>query len=100
WTIKTYDSCSTPVGRTLTSNPVATTVSSQTVFPVAAPYGSSLQVCIANSATNTNTGALPSGATQLSNTDLNGATIQSVTLPTSSGATGNSAVFANSGSCP
>ena len=61
WTIKTYDSCSTPVARILPSNPVATTVSSQTVFPVAAPYGSSLQVCIANSATNTNTGALPSG---------------------------------------
>ncbi len=100
WAMKTYDSCSTPVARPLPSNPVATTVSSQTVFPVPAPYGSSLQVCIANSGTNTNTGALPSGSTQLSNTDFTGRTIQSLTLPTSSTATGNSAVFANSGSCP
>lgn len=100
WTVKTYDSCSTAVARTLPSNPSATTVSAQTVFPVPAPYGSSLQVCIANSGTNTNTGELPSGSTQLSNTDFTGRTIQSLTLPTSSTATGNSAVFANSGGCP
>jgi hypothetical protein len=100
WTIKTYDSCSTPVGRTLPSNPVATTVSGQTVFPVAAPYGSSFQVCVANSATGTNTGALPSGSSRLSNIDFTGTTIQSLKLPTSTTATGNSAVFDSSGSCP
>ena len=43
---------------------------------------------------------LPSGSTQLTNTDFTGRTIQSLTLPTSSTATGNSAVFANSGGCP
>jgi hypothetical protein len=100
YTVSTYDSCPTSVYRTLTSAPAPVTVSSQTVYPVQAPYGSSVQVCFANTATNTNTGGLPSGATQISNTNLDGTTITSLTLPVTSGATGASAAFANAGACP
>jgi len=100
WTIVTYDSCSTPVERDPPTLPVATTVGSATVFPVAAPYGTSVQVCVANSSTNTNTGALPSGATQIQNTDFSGSTTTQLALPTTTTATGTSAIFGNSGACP
>jgi hypothetical protein len=100
YTVSTYDSCPTPAFRTLPTAPTPVTVSSSTVYPVQAPYGNSVQVCFANTATNTNTGAVPSGATQISNTNLDGTTVTSLTLPVTSGATGASAVFSNTGTCP
>jgi hypothetical protein len=99
YTVKSYDSCSTPVGRTPAASPTALSHGSQTVYPVQAPYGRSVQVCFANQGTGTNTGKLPSGST-IANTNLNGTTVTSLTLPVSSGATGASAVFRNSGACP
>jgi hypothetical protein len=99
YTVKTYDSCSTPVERAATAPIAALTDGSSTVYPVQAPYGTSVQVCLTNPATNTNTGALPSGSTQISNTDLDGTTITPLTLPTTTAATGASAVFSNSGAC-
>lgn len=100
YTVSTYDSCPTSVYRTLASAPTPVTVSSSTVYPVQAPYGNSVQVCFANTATNTNTGAVPSGSTQISNTNLDGTTVTSLTLPVTSGATGASAVFSTAGACP
>ncbi len=102
FSVTTYDSCPAPVNRTLQSAPTATTVSGSTVYPVAAPYGTSVQVCFANTLAGitTNTGALPSGASQISNTNYAGTTITSLTLPTATGATGASAVFDDSGGCP
>ena len=75
YSVKTYDSCGTPVTRTVPAPIASTTSGSSTVYPVAAPYGTSLQVCFANSATNTNTGEIPSSGPQLSNTNLNGTTV-------------------------
>jgi hypothetical protein len=99
WTPYAYDSCAAPVYRQA-SAPTATTVGSATVFPVQAPYGSSVQVCFANTSTGTNTGYLPSSTGQIANTNLNGTTITPLTLTTTSGATGASAVFSTSGACP
>jgi hypothetical protein len=98
WSIYTYDSCATPVYRQA-SAPAATTVGSATVFPVQAPFGNSVQVCVTNTATGTYTGYLPSSTGQIANTNLNGTTITPLTLTTTSGATGASAVF-TSGACP
>jgi type II secretory pathway pseudopilin PulG len=100
----TYDSCGTGVERTVPTSGVGAdtlmTVSGSPVYPVAAPYGNSVQVCFSNPVTSSNTGLLPS-TTQISNTNLRGTTVTSLTLPTTSGATGASALFANSGTtCP
>jgi Tfp pilus assembly protein PilE len=100
YTVKTYDSCTTAVSRTAPAPITPITAGSSTVYPVQAPYGSSVQVCFANTSTNTNTGALPSTGAQISNTNLNGTTVTPLTLPTTTGATGASAVFNNSGACP
>lgn len=100
YTVKTYDSCSPAVARTATAPITPVTAGSSTVYPVQAPYGTSVQVCFANTATNTNTGALPSTGAQIANTNLNGTTVTPLTLPTTSAATGASAVFNNSGACP
>ena len=70
---------------------------SSTVYPVQAPYGTSVLVCFAQGSggTATNTSYLPSPTSQISNTNLAGSTITSLTLPiTSSGA------FTHSGLCP
>jgi hypothetical protein len=103
YTVTTYDSCpTTPVGgynRTVPAPVTSLTVSSSTVYPVQAPYGTSVQVCFANTATNTNTGPLPSASPQISNTNLDGTTVTSLTLPVTSGATGASAVFNTAGAC-
>lgn len=100
--VDTYDSCTPPVSRLYPSAPTAITASGSTVYPVIAPYGTSVQVCFQNTAsgTQTNTGALPSSTTQIANTNLKGTTITSLTLPLASGATGASALFSNSGPCP
>jgi type II secretory pathway pseudopilin PulG len=100
YTIRTYDSCPTPVARTVTAPVTAQTVGAQTVYPVQAPYGTSVQVCFANSVTGTNTGALPSGLPQIGNTNLNGTSVTALALPVASGATGTAAVFSSAGSCP
>jgi hypothetical protein len=105
YTVTTYDSCPTPtngVNRTLPWAPVLTTVHSTSVYPVPIPYGTSDQVCFANTigGSTTNTGLLPSSGSQFSDTDMTGSTITSLTLPTATSATGSSAVFANSGACP
>jgi Tfp pilus assembly protein PilV len=98
WSIVTYDSC-TPAVERFPTNPAATTVASSQVFPVAAPYGASTQVCIANSSTSTNTGMLPSSGA-IANTDFTGSTVTPLTLPTTTSATGASVKFGNSGGCP
>ena len=95
WSIVTYDSCSPAVER-FPSNPVAT---SSFMFPVAAPYGASTQVCIANSNTSTDTGLLPSSG-DIANTDFTGSTPTSLTLPTTNSGPLSSAAFGNSGACP
>ena len=96
YTVKTYDSCS--MGRTLVTSPSAITVGTQTVYPVLAPYGMSVQLCFANAGTTTNTGELPA---TIANTNLNGTKVTPVTLPVASGATGASGVFKNPGAtCP
>lgn len=99
WTIYSYDSCSTPVERTV-ATPTPIDPAGTWLTPVYAPYGNSVQVCVANTTTNTNTGTVPSGSTQLSNTDLTGRTTTALVLPTTSTATNSNAVFANSGACP
>ncbi len=95
WSIVTYDSCSPHVKR-FPANPVAT---SSFMFPVAAPWGTSTHVCIANSNTSTNTGTLPSSG-GIANTDFTGSTPTSLTLPTTNSGPLSSAAFANSGACP
>jgi type II secretory pathway pseudopilin PulG len=99
YTVKSYDSCPTTVGRTLTAPPNALADGAQTVYPVQAPYGRAVQVCFASAVTGTNTGKLPAAST-IANTNLNGTTVTALTLPVTTGATGASAAFRNSGSCP
>ncbi|MGD0197327.1 MAG: carboxypeptidase regulatory-like domain-containing protein [Solirubrobacteraceae bacterium] len=104
YTVSTYDSCPTAVSR-VTGKPAATTDSAltngwTTVYPVPAPYGASMQVCFYNATTNTNTGALPSGSTQISNTSMSGSTATTLQLTTTSSAVGANAVFSNRGACP
>ena len=103
YTVTTYDSCTpTPgVARTLSTPPKSLTVGTATVYPVQAPYGSSVQVCFANtvSSTTKDTGLLPSSG-QIANTNLNGTTITALTLPVTTGATGASSVFSYTGACP
>jgi Tfp pilus assembly protein PilE len=94
YTVASYDSCPTEVYR-LEGTPSALVVGSSTVYPVQAPYGTSVQVCFAQGSggSATNTSYLPS--TQIANTNLAGSTITSITLPiTSTGA------FTHSGLCP
>jgi len=101
YTVATDDSCTPPVARAaVPASPSSRSVGSSTVYPVQAPYGSSIQVCFTNPATNTNTGPLPpTGSTQISNTNLNGTTITSLPLPTISSATGTNAQFSYLGAC-
>jgi hypothetical protein len=99
YAVTTYDSCTPPVERDLATAP--TLIAANTSYPVPAPYGTSVQVCFTNTVSGviTNTGALPSGATQLSNTNLNGTTLTTLQLPLATSATGASAKFLNSGAC-
>jgi Tfp pilus assembly protein PilV len=105
YAVTTYDSCGTPAGgftRTPPA-PVAQLVGSTWVFPVQAPYGTSVQVCFDNLSTGYNTGALPGSGAQISNTDLTGKTVTSLALSTTSTATGSAALFVNQDSvtpCP
>jgi collagen type VII alpha len=100
YTVKTYDSCPTPVARTVATPVTATTVGPLKVYPVQAPYGTSVQVCFANSATSTNTGDLPSTLPQIGNTNLNGTSVTALTLPVTSSAINAGTVFSSAGPCP